>query len=76
MESTADERVVNNVMRHGYRILSEEEKLQVRTTKDLGAQFVQSLTEIERLRGRSRELSIAREKMEEAVFWAVKFITG
>jgi len=71
-DSTADERVRNDVMRHEYRVLSEEEKLQLKELKDLGADFVALC----RKTGTSRELALAVTKMEEAVFWAVKHVTG
>jgi hypothetical protein len=64
--------MANNVMRHEYRILSEEEKLQMKGIKDLGLEFVVFCNGI----GRSRELSLAITKMEEAVMWAVKHVTG
>jgi hypothetical protein len=64
--------MANNVMRHEYRILSEEEKLQMKGIKDLGLEFVVFCNGI----GRSRELSLAITKMEEAVMWSVKHVTG
>jgi len=72
VSSFDDERNSNNVMRHEYRILSEEEKLQMKEIKDIGADFVASCRRI----GSSRELSLAVTKIEEAVFWAVKHVTG
>lgn len=69
--STSDQRTTNNVMRHTYRVLSEDEKLAMQKVKDLGADFHCEL----RLLGESRELSIAKTKIEEAVMWAVKHIT-
>lgn len=69
--STSDERVVNNVMRHAYRVLSDAEKAAMQKLKDDGLAFhayVESL-------GASRELSIAKTKIEEAVMWAVKHLT-
>lgn len=71
MNSTSDERVVNNVMRHEYRVLSQEEKVTMQAIKDMGLTFVESCDQI----GSSRELSLAKTKMEEAVMWAVKHIT-
>lgn len=71
VESTADERVVNNVMRHEYRILNQEEKDQMGNIKDLGLDLHQYLDGM----GSSRELSGAKTKIEEAVMWAVKHIT-
>ena len=71
IDSTSDRRTANNVMRHEYRVLSDEEKAQVKAVKDLGAEFDRALDQM----GRSRELSIARTKIEEAVMWTVKHIT-
>lgn len=72
VDSTSDERVRNDVVRHEYRILSEEEKMQVKELKDLGADFIALCQKT----GKSRELSLAVTKMEEAVFWSVKHVTG
>ena len=72
IDSTADERTANNVLRHEYRVLSEEEKLQVKELKDIGADFVRACRRL----GTSRELSLAITKIEEAVFWSVKYVTG
>lgn len=71
VSSTSDERVVNNVMRHGYRVLSDEEKAQMQAIKDKGLELH---TLIESF-GHSRELSIAKTKTEEAVMWTVKHLT-
>ena len=71
MESTNDERTVNNVMRHEYRVLSDVEKNHMKQIKDSGLYFYQLMDEI----GTSRELSLAKTKVEEAVMWAVKHIT-
>lgn len=75
IDSTSDERTANNVMRHEYRSLSEDEKIDMKAVKDKGLEFYQLIESIERLRGKSRELSLAKTKIEEAVFWAVKDIT-
>jgi hypothetical protein len=72
MDSTSDRRTQNNAVRHRYRVLNDEEKALVQATKDMGLQLIESFDEI----GTSRELSIAKTKIEEAVFWAVKHITG
>jgi len=69
--STADERTVNNVMRHEYRILTEEEKWQVKFVKDMGRDFLDFIHNL----GPSREVQISSERLEEAVMWAVKEIT-
>lgn len=71
VDSTSDERVVNNVMRHEYRVLTDDEKEQMRSIKDIGKTYYDLCTRI----GDSRELSLAKTKIEEAVMWAVKHIT-
>lgn len=71
VDSTSDDRVANNVMRHEYRTLSDEEKAQMKRVKDLGLEMHQQLESM----GSSRQLSIAKTKNEEAVMWAVKHIT-
>ena len=71
-DSTSDGRVANNVMRHQYRILSEEEKAAMVALKDKGAE----LWELIEALGKSRETSLAKTKTEEAVMWAVKHIAG
>lgn len=69
--STSDERTVNNVMRHAYRVLSDQEKAQMQTIKDKGLELHELIKSV----GTSRELSIAATKTEEAVMWAVKHLT-
>lgn len=70
-ESTSDDRTANNAVRHTYRALNEDEKLQVMELKDLAAAFITKCNEI----GGSRELSLAITKAEEAAMWAVKHVT-
>ena len=71
VDSTSDERTVNNVMRHEYRVLTDEEKRQMKSIKDHGLLFHQYIDSM----GQSRELSLAKTKVEEAVMWAVKHLT-
>lgn len=71
VHSTSDDRTANNVMRHEYRLLSEIEKNLMQTIKDKGLEFWQMLDAT----GESRELSLAKTRIEEAVMWAVKHIT-
>lgn len=71
MQSTSDERVVNNVMRHEYRVLSDTEKQFMQAIKDKGLEFHTLCDSV----GQSREMSLAKTKIEEAVMWAVKHIT-
>jgi hypothetical protein len=74
VDSTSDDRTVNNVMRHEYRVLSPIEKEQMQQVKDMGLQMHELLDQIGGLWA-TRELSIAKTKVEEAVMWAVKHIT-
>lgn len=80
VDSTSDDRTVNNLMRHKYRVLSDVEKQQMQELKDAGLAFAQLLhviggTEPTGERQGSRELSLAQTKIEEAVMWGVKHIT-
>lgn len=72
VDSTSDARTVNNTMRHAYRVLSDAEKASMARVKDDGLAFHQFIDSL----GASRELSIAKTKVEEAVMWAVKHITA
>ena len=71
VDSTSDQRTVNNVMRHQYRVLTDAEKLQMQAIKDKGLELHDLIESI----GASRELSLAKTKTEEAVMWAVKHLT-
>jgi hypothetical protein len=72
VNSTSDERTVNNTMRHAYRVLSDAEKANMQSIKDMGLSFHDFVGSI----GNSREISLAKTKIEEAVMWAVKHITS
>ena len=71
VDSTSDQRTVNNTMRHQYRVLTDAEKAQMQAIKDKGLELHDLIESI----GQSRELSIAKTKTEEAVMWAVKHLT-
>lgn len=84
IDSISEDGVANNVMRHEYKVLSELEKVHMKAIKDKGAEFYGLIEEIEKATNRdtriasyysSRELSLAKTKIEEAVMWAVKEIT-
>ena len=70
--SASDDRTANNAVRHKYRVLSDDEKAQMVELKDMGAAFLAKCDEI----GSSREMSLAKTKMEEAVMWSVKHVTA
>lgn len=78
IDSTSDERTANNVMRHEYRPLTDEEKEMMRRIKDLGLEVIAAIKEIETVKpgAAGRECALARTKIEEAVMWAVKGLTG
>lgn len=71
IDSASDERISNNVVRHEYRTLSDEEKMLMKALKDQGQLFIDYVNTI----GKSREYSLAITKIEEAVMWAVKGLT-
>jgi len=72
VNSESDNRIVNNVVRHQYRVLSEGEKAQMLRVKDQGAELLSLIQSL----GNSRELDVAKVRVEEAVMWAVKHITA
>lgn len=63
---------MSNEMRHEYRQLSDAEKETVKEIKILGDAFLELLKRTPP----GRCGSIAATKMEEAVMWAVKHVTG
>lgn len=72
VDSASDDRTKNNTVRHKYRVLSDEEKAHMLALKDNIASFIDLCNEI----GKSRELSIAITKAEEAAMWSVKHVTA
>jgi hypothetical protein len=79
VDAASDARTVNsvdaggNVMRHAYRVLTEDEKKAMVEVKDLGLALWNRIHAIEA--AGSRELSVAKTKVEEAVMWATKHLT-
>ena len=72
--------VANNVMRHNYRPLTDAEKVYMDRIKDAGLAFYDLCDAIAvdvpaGVPSGSRELSLAKTKVEEAVMWATKHIT-
>lgn len=87
VDSASDARTANNAVRHQYRVLSDAEKAQMVAVKDKGAEFLALLDDLQpaplpfgedgmAMGICCRELMIARERIEEAVMWAVKHITA
>jgi hypothetical protein len=60
-----------DVMRKEYRELTHSEREEIIAVKTMGEHFWILLDRL----GTSRELSLAKTKIEEAVFWATKHIT-
>jgi len=71
--SESDARTVNNDVRHQYRVLSDDEKRAMTNLKDTGLRFLEM---IDLYVPKGREASLAKTKIEEAVMWAVKGLTG
>jgi cobyrinic acid a,c-diamide synthase len=69
VNSASDARIVNNAMRHEYRVLSEVEKRAMTHIKNMGLGLIRA---IEANCESSRESLIAVEKVEEAMMWAIK----
>lgn len=72
VDSASDARTINNTMRHAYRVLSDAEKANMAAIKNKGMEFHDLVSGL----GNSREISIAKTKIEEAIMWAVKHITA
>lgn len=71
VQSTSDARTINNVMRHEYRVLTDAEKAAMQKIKDDALALHEFFSSL----GVSRELSVAKTKIEEAVMWSVKHLT-
>lgn len=81
IDSTSDERVGNSPVKHQYRVLSPDEKMQMSEIKDMGAAFIAKLHEIGGTdpttdRFASRDLSLANTHIEDAVMRAVRHVTA
>jgi len=59
-------------MRNEYRELTDAERDQIKVIKGMGSRFCGYLAGLQD----SREMSLAKTKIEEAVMWGVKGITG
>jgi hypothetical protein len=73
VDSASDDRTVNNSVRHQYRVLTEQEKAYMVHLKDMGVAFLNAIRDCV---PEGREASLAKTKVEEAVMWAVKGLTG
>ena len=73
VQSDSDERVVNNSVRHQYRVLSDEEKASMVFLKDRGQDLIDAIVDNVPV---GREAALAKTRVEEAVMWAVKGLTA
>lgn len=76
VESTSDERTVNNSARQQYRVLNDEEKRSVDWFKSKGQEIIEQLDGQRKVRPEAaREFSLAITHMEDAIMRAVRGIT-
>jgi hypothetical protein len=61
-----------NTMRQTYKVLNDAEKANMAMVKNMAQEFHNFIESL----GSSREISLAKTKVEEAVMWAVKHITA
>ena len=82
---TNDQRTVNNVVRHEYRVLTDDEKAAMKRVKDAGAALIAEIRVLASVEGTdmtrppthmSWELQNAHRAAEEAVMWATKHVTA
>lgn len=68
-----------SIFRHEYKALTDADKADMKAIKDRALDFFNELVRIGGAepdgRMKSRELSLAVTKIEEAVMWAVKHVT-
>lgn len=76
---------MTNIFRKEYRELSDDEKALLDQVKDKAQELFDLISEGTRVREQlsrdmptqnGREMALAKTKLEEAVMWAVKGITG
>jgi hypothetical protein len=72
VDAQSDDRTLNNVMRHEYRVLTDDEKAKMLAVKDAGVALLKAI----QATGHNRHNSLAITRIEEGVMWCVKGITG
>ena len=76
VSSTSDDRTVNNSTRQQYRVLTDEEKLNVDIIKQTGETFIEFCRDLMSSKPEAgREFSLAITHMEDAVMRAVRGVT-
>lgn len=65
-----------DVFRKQYRTLTDIEKQRLAAVKDQAQVLYDVFSDISLASGGTRELSLAKTKLEEAVMWATKAVTG
>ncbi len=71
-DSTDDRRIENNIARHQYRKLTDEEKSIMAEIKNKEQDFVDLVASL----GQGREYSNAITNMQQASMWAVRGLTA
>ena len=66
---------MTDTFRRGYRELSKEERDNLDSVKDKAEVLFNFINELQEKKN-CREYSLAKTKIEEAVMWAVKGLTG
>jgi hypothetical protein len=67
---------MTDVMRLNYRALSESEQAEIRAIKEKAKELYDLIGSADCTSNGSRELSLAKTKVEEAVMWATKHIAA
>lgn len=75
IDSTSNDRVKNNVVRHEYRVLSDDEKAQMKLVKDKGLELIEAIQSTCKRYPEPLEITQAKIRAREAIFWAVNHIT-
>lgn len=76
VDSTSDERTVNNSARQQYRVLTDQEKFSVDWFKEKGQEIIDQLEGQRKVKPEAgREFSLAITHMEDAIMRAVRGIT-
>ena len=73
VDSSSDERTVNNDVRHQYRVLTDDEKTKMVHLKDMGQATLNAIRDCV---PEGREASLAKTNIEQGIMWAVKGLTG
>lgn len=74
VDSSSDDRTVNNTFRTKYRVLSHDEKKLMDDIRGAAEELLHYIEEVS-TPDSGREKAIAKTKLEESVMWAIKGLT-